>query len=266
MERRKFIKTASLGALSMAIVPSVFASFWNKKSQFDTCKLAWEGLCGNIGKTYKTDGFKYVHPTKKIPNVLLYGDSVSIMYTSQVRKSLEGKATVIRLFKNGGSSHNFIPNMDKMNETMFQPNLEGGWKFKWDVIHFNVGLHDLKYLKGKNLSKKGKQVSSTSLYKENLENICKYLKENYPKAKLIFATTTPVPENAKGRYKGDSIKFNKAAMDVLSKHPDILINDLYTFTFPHHEEWAQAPGNVHYNQLGFTEHGKEVARVISENL
>lgn len=266
MERRKFIKTACLGAMSMAIVPHAFAGFWNKKSELETCKITWEGLCGNIGKIYKTDGFKYVHPTKKIPNVLLYGDSVSIMYTSQVRKSLEEKATVVRLFKNGGSSHNFIPNMDKMKETMFKPNLKGGWNFKWDVIHFNVGLHDLKYLKGKNLSKKGKPVSSTSLYKENLDDICKYLKKNYPKAKLIFATTTPVPENAKGRYKGDSIKFNKAAMDVLSKHPDIIVNDLYSFTFPHHKEWAQAPGNVHYNQLGFTQQGKEVARVISENL
>lgn len=257
---------AGLGAMSMGIVPSTFASFWNKKSQPETCKLAWDELCGTIGDTYKTDGFKYVHPTKKIPNVFLYGDSVSIMYTSQVRKSLEGKATVIRLFKNGGSSHNFIPNMDKMNETMFQPNLEGGWNFKWNVIHFNVGLHDLKYLKGKNLSKNGKQVSSISLYKENLDSICKYLKKNYPKAKLIFATTTPVPENAKGRYKGDSIKFNKAAMDVLSNYPDILVNDLYSFTFPHHEEWAQEAGNVHYNELGFRAQGEEVALVIAENL
>lgn len=266
MERRKFIKTAGLGAMSMAIVPHVFAGFRNKKSQSEICQIAWEGLCGNIGKTYKTDGFKYVHPAKRTPNVLLYGDSVSIMYTSEVRKNLEGQATVVRLFKNGGSSHNFIPNMDKMKETMFQPNLVEGWDFKWDVIHFNVGLHDLKYLRGKNLNIDGKQVSSIKVYQENLDRICKYLKTNYPKAKLIFATTTPVPENAKGRYKGDSIKFNKAAMDVLSNHPDILVNDLYAFTLPHHEEWAQEPGNVHYNQLGFTEQGKEVARVIRQNL
>lgn len=266
MERRQFIKTAGLGAMSMAIVPHAFAGFWNKKSELETCKLAWEGLCGNIGKTYKTDGFKYVHPQKRTPNVLLYGDSISIMYTSEVRKSLEGKATVVRLFKNGGSSHNFIPNMDKMEETMFQPNLDGGWNFKWDVIHFNVGLHDLKYLNGKHLNKNGKQVSSIEEYKENLDGICMYLQKNNPKAKLIFATTTPVPENAKGRFKGDSIKFNKAAMDVLSNYPNILVNDLYTFTLPNHKEWEQEPGNVHYNQLGFTEQGKEVARVIRENL
>lgn len=266
MERRKFLKTAGLGVLSMGIVPHTFAGFWNKKSKPETCKLAWEKLCGNIGKTYETDGFKYVHPEKRTPNVLIYGDSVSIKYTSAVRKNLEGKATVIRLFKNGGSSHNFISNMNKMNVTMFQPGLEGGWNFEWDLIHFNVGLHDLKYLKGKNLNKNGSQVSTISKYQQNLEEICQYLKKNYPKAKLIFATTTPVPENAKGRYKGDSIKFNKAAIEVLSKHPDILVNDLYSFTLPHHKEWEQEPGNVHYNQLGFTEQGKKVARVIRGNL
>ena len=266
MKRKEFIKILGLGALGIGLTPNMFGGVGDKKSDYKICKAAWEKLCGNIGELYKTDGFKYVHPVKRKPNVLLYGDSISIKYTSEVRKSMEAEATVIRLFKNGGSSHDFISNMKKMNETMFQPHLEHGWKFKWDLIHFNVGLHDLKYLKGKNLNKNGKQVSSLKVYKENLENICKYLKENYPKAKLIFATTTPVPENAKGRYKGDSIKFNKAALEVLAKHPDIVINDLYSFTEPNSEEWAQEPGNVHYNELGFIKQGKEVARVISENL
>ncbi|MEP1487557.1 MAG: SGNH/GDSL hydrolase family protein [Algibacter sp.] len=266
MKRKKFIKLFGAATLGLGLAPASVAGLNYKKSCFDTCKDAWDKLCGNIGKVYKTDGFKYVHPVKRIPNVLLYGDSISIAYTSEVRRILEGKATVIRLFKNGGSSNHFIPNMNKMNETMFQPNLKTGWKFKWDVIHFNVGLHDLKYLKGKHLNKNGKQVSSIDVYKENLDEICKYLKIQYPKAKLVFATTTPVPENAKGRFEGDSIKYNKAALEVLTKYPDIVINDLYTFTLPHLEEWAKEPGNVHYKELGFSKQGKEVARIVSENL
>tara|TARA_R110002072_G_scaffold29258_2_gene92856 strand:+ start:52762 stop:53025 length:264 start_codon:yes stop_codon:yes gene_type:complete len=83
---------------------------------------------------------------------------------------------------------------------------------------------------------------------------------------LVFATTTPVPPNAKGRFEGDSIKFNKAALEVLAKHPEIVINDLYAFTLPNIDEWAQEPGNVHYNELGFSQQGKEVARIINENL
>lgn len=266
MERRKFIKLLGAGAATMGFTPSVIAGLGHKKSDYETCKVAWEALCGNIASVYKNDAFKYVHPNRKLQNVLIYGDSISIAYTDQVRTSMEGKANVFRLFRNGGASSEFITNMNKMNETMFQPNLKEGWDFKWDLIHFNVGLHDLKYLNGKNLDKDGKQVSPISVYKENLNGICMYLKTNYPKAKLVFATTTPVPANAKGRYEGDSIKYNKAAREVLASYPNIVINDLFAFTKPHHEEWAQEPGNVHYNEVGFTKQGKEVARIIAENL
>lgn len=266
MQRKKFIKIIGFGTLGITMAPVAFAKSAYKRSDEIVCKIAWDTLCGNIGKVYKTDAFKYVHPNKKLPNVFLYGDSISIAYSSTVMASLRGKSNVYRLFKNGGSTGHFIPNMDKMNETMFQPHLEKGWKFKWDVIHFNVGLHDLKYLKGKHLNKNGKQVSSIDTYKENLDNICKYLKSNFPKAKLIFATTTPIPENAKGRFVGDSMIFNKAALEVLSNHPDIVINDLYAYTKPHLEAWAKEPGNVHYKELGFSQQGQEVTRIISENL
>ena len=267
MKRRKFIKVLGTGVLGVEIAPSAFAGAGAKKSNAEICRRAWEQLCGNIGEVYKTDAFNYMHPLKRKPNVLIYGDSISIMYSSEVRKSLGNQANVIRLFKNGGSSHDFIPNMNTMQDAMFQPTLEEGWNFKWNLIHFNVGLHDLKYLKGRHLDKtNGTQVSSVATYKENLDEICSYLKTKFPKAKLIFATTTPVPENAKGRYKGDSVKFNNAALDVLKKYPDIEINDLYAFTKPHQKLWAQEPGNVHYNKLGSSEQGKEVARVIAENL
>lgn len=266
MKRRKVIKILGLGTIGLVAIPRAFSATIVKKIDNDLCKIAWEQLCGKIGSAYKTDAFKYVKPAKRKPNVLLYGDSISIGYTSEVRKSLGNNATVYRLFKNGGSSHQFISNMNIMYNAMFQPHLKKGWNFKWDLIHFNVGLHDLKYLKGKHLNKKGEQVSSIIEYKTNLDEICKYLIKEFPKAKLVFATTTPVPENEKGRFAGDSVKFNKAAMEVFEKYPDIAINDLYMFTKPNFEQWAQEPGNVHYNNLGKTEQGKKVARVIAKLL
>ncbi|MFB9052659.1 SGNH/GDSL hydrolase family protein [Formosa undariae] len=266
MKRKEFIKVIGLGGLGVSLIPNGFSSNFSAKTNEEICRLQWESLCGNIGEVYKTDAFKYVHPQKQKPNVLIYGDSISILYTSEARTQLEDKATVFRLFKNGGSSQNFIPNMDKLQEAMFQPNLKEGWDFKWDIIHFNVGLHDLKYLKGKNLNKEGVQVASISEYKSNLNAICEYLKSHFPKAKLIFATTTPVPANAKGRFEGDSIVYNKAALDVLKNYPDIVINDLYSFTKPHSEAWAQEPGNVHYKDVGFLAQGKEVAKIIAEQL
>tara|TARA_R100001369_G_scaffold80712_1_gene111280 strand:- start:4099 stop:4887 length:789 start_codon:yes stop_codon:yes gene_type:complete len=262
MNRRHFVKY--LGATTIYVGASSCATlnlFGNKYDE-EVAREAWNKLA-NKGKA-----FEYVHPNKKLPNVLIYGDSISIGYTPTVRNELDGKANVFRFHKNGQSSNKFIPFMEKMKTTMFQPYLKGGWDFDWDVIHFNIGLHDLKYVKHGKLDKEnGKQVNSIENYRENLHEICKYLIKEYPKAQLIFATTTAVPEEgAAGRFTGDSVKYNKVALEVLANYPSIQINDLYAFTQPHSKEWYIEPANVHYNDLGKTEQGKQVAKVIAENL
>ncbi len=262
MNRRNFVKY--LGASGIVISASscasmnIFGSSYNE----EVSREAWKNLAN------KEKAFAYVDPNKKLPNVFIYGDSISIGYTPTVREELEGKANVFRFHKNGQSSNKFIPFVEKMKTTMFQPYLKGGWDFDWDVIHFNVGLHDLKYLKdGKLDIENGKQVSDIEKYKSNLHKICTYLMEEYPKAKLIFATTTAVPaEGADGRVAGDSEKYNKAALEVLINYPSIQINDLYAFTKPHEKDWYIKPHNVHYNELGKNEQGKHVAKLIAENL
>lgn len=261
MNRRHFVKYLGATTIYMGASSCASLNLFGSKYDEDVAREAWNKLA-NKGKA-----FEYVHPNKKLPNVLIYGDSISIGYTPTVRNELDGKANVFRFHKNGQSSNKFIPFMEKMKTTMFQPHLKGGWDFDWDVIHFNIGLHDLKYVKHGKLDKEnGKQVNSIENYKENLHEICKYLMKEYPKAQLIFATTTPVPENANGRYAGDAKKYNESALEVLKDYPSVIINDLYGYTLPNHAEWMVKPGNVHYNNLGTTEQGKKVANVILEQL
>ena len=52
-------------------------------------------------------------------------------------------------------------------------------------------------------------------------------------AKLIFATTTPVPEGKMSVYRtdADAMKYNEAALKVM-KENNIAVNDLYTFVKP----------------------------------
>src|SRR5882757_11342750 len=71
----------------------------------------------------------------KLPRVLLIGDSISIGYTLDTRELLAGKANVHRIPTNGGPTTSGLANLD-------------AWlgEGKWDVIHFNWGLHDLKYI------------------------------------------------------------------------------------------------------------------------
>ena len=82
-----------------------------------------------------------------LPRVLLIGDSISIGYTIPVRNLLKGKVNVHRIPTNGG------PTIKGLNQIE-------AWigKKKWDVIHFNWGLHDLKYMgpNGENLFPKEK--------------------------------------------------------------------------------------------------------------
>lgn len=230
----------------------------------NTCRTAWNGLSKFTGKRYQ---FRYIEPKAGLPNVFIYGDSISIAYTEYARATLKGRANVYRLHENGASSHEFITKMETLRKAMFQPYLKGGWDFDWDVIHFNVGLHDLKYvLDGKLNVKEGEQVSSLQAYEKNLRSIIAYLKKTYPKAKLIFATTTPVPKGAEGRIAGDAKRYNEVALGVLGAHQDIQINDLHGFSMPALKEYTIDPTNVHYTEEGARLQGMEVAKIIAKTI
>ena len=189
---------------------------WAGSAQAGSAEEAWYGLVGE--KFSVRPEFAYVENNPELPNVLIYGDSISIGYTQRVRGMLRGRANVYRLHCNGGDSGSFIAKMNTMHDTMRAPGLDSPWDFEWDIIHFNVGLHDLKYVSETGLDKvNGKQVSSITEYQQNLREIVAYLERQAPDAKLIFATTTPVPEGELGRFAGDAQRYNDAALEVLGR-------------------------------------------------
>ena len=76
---------------------------------------------------------------KTLPNVLIIGDSISIGYTKFVQEMMAGKANVHRpLNAKGGflNCQGTTFGVEKIDEWLGDT--------KWDVIHFNFGLHDLK--------------------------------------------------------------------------------------------------------------------------
>src|SRR5438270_839998 len=82
--------------------------------------------------------FAPVQDDPKLPRVLLIGDSISIGYTLPTRTLFAGKANVHRIPENGGSTARGIEKIDAWLGTG-----------KWDVIHFNWGLHDIRIVEGK---------------------------------------------------------------------------------------------------------------------
>ena len=190
-----------------------------------------------------------------LPRVLLIGDSISIGYTVPVRKLLKGKANVHRPLTNCGPTTNGVKEIDK-------------WigKKKWDVIHFNFGLHDLKYMgpNGENLAdpKVGHQQVPLAAYEKNLNTIAAKLKKTG--AKLIWRNTTPVPEGAKGRVVGHSKQYNEGAARVMKKH-GIPIHDMYSFVVPKQNE-IMKKANVHFSTAGSQALAETVVEQISKAL
>lgn len=260
--RRDFIKTISAFGLATLIPIDVLGSISNNTCA--VCKEAWNRLSKMNQTRYQ---FRYIEPTASLPKVFLYGDSISIGYTEYVRASLSGKADVYRLHENGSSSHEFISKMETFRKALFQPDLKGGWNFNWDVIHFNVGLHDLKFVDNGKLDKvNGKLVSTLEVYEKKLRENIKYLKSTYPKSKLIFATTTVVPEEEPGRIAGDELNYNKIALKVLKEYPEIRVNNLHDFSIPILKNYQDKKGSVHYNSEGYRLLGIEVANQIARVL
>lgn len=198
-----------------------------------------------------------------LPNVLILGDSISIGYTPFVEEYLKRKANVFRPMLVNGKPEN----CEGTNKGVKNIERWLGDK-KWDVIHFNFGLHDIKHVDpvtGQNSQNpKHPQQANRKEYKENLEIIVEKLKATG--AKLIFATTTPYPDVVDGplRKPGMPQKYNRIAVKIMNKN-EILINNLHAFMVPRMTE-LQLPKNVHFTEEGSREMAKKVVERINEVL
>lgn len=212
---------------------------------------AWETMLEqNLGSFYlpihkrekvagKSNAWDFVKDDPELPRVLLIGDSVSRGYTQAVRAELKGKANIHRAPENCGPTANGVKKLDV-------------WlgKGQWDVIHFNFGIHDRR--------------TPAKEYEERMEGIVHRLKATG--AKVIWASTTPVPPDTK---EGESmpaaiVEKNVIAARVMKKH-GVATDDLFTFITPHLAK-VQNPKDVHFNSEGYTLLGKQVARSIMDTL
>lgn len=188
-----------------------------------------------------------------LPRVLLIGDSISIGYTLAVRAELKGLANVHRPPTNCGPT---TKGVKELNDWL--------GKSKWDVIHFNFGLHDLKWMgpNGENLAEPYKDGNNPQVnlsdYVKNLELIVNRLQETG--AVLIWRNTTPVPKGARGRVVGDSVKYNTAALSVMKRHK-IQVDDMYSYSLAKQVD-IQRPRDVHFTPDGSAFLGKKVAEAI----
>jgi acyl-CoA thioesterase-1 len=196
----------------------------------------------------------------RLPTVLIVGDSVSMQYTAGVRERLAGKANVLRPEANCGSTRIALRDLE-------------GWlgDTKWDVIHFNFGLHDLSYrwpATGQTPNAEGVYATRdnggqvnvpVAEYERNLREIVGRLRKTG--ARLVFATTTPVPADLHSYVKSSEGPYNDAARRVM-RAEGILVDDLWEFARTRIDA-VHIPGNPHLSEAGARMVAAEVAQSIA---
>lgn len=195
----------------------------------------------------------------RLPRVMLIGDSISVGYTEAVRTLLAGQANVHRVQGNAGPSSSGVQQVD----TWIAP--ASG---RWDVIHFNFGLHDVKLGTGGKDNRPypttdGHQVPADA-YERNLRHIVARLKSTG--AALIWASTTPIPAGKLDplRRPGDEVRYNEIARRVMSEN-GVAIDDLHG-AITAGKPGLQQPANVHFTKEGSALLAEHVARSIEAAL
>lgn len=188
------------------------------------------------------------------PKVLIIGDSISIEYTHYVKEYFNGEA---RIMHNPGNAQHTGVGLDKLKDWLDDK--------EWDIIIFNWGLWDLYHREQYRNEKKNQPIPSRKItctldeYTSNLDSIAGILKMT--QAKLMFVTTTYVPENAVGRFTTDVIKYNEAAKKIMKKH-SIIVIDIYEPSRSIHEKFRKSLTDVHYTNEGY----QKLSELIINNI
>ncbi len=159
-----------------------------------------------------------------LPRVLMITDSVHRSTAQAAAAELKGRATLVVPQIAPGATGTAIGRLD---------DLLG--KGKWDIIHFNFGFADLRYVDPATKSLRvmskhagGVRVSTPGQYEKNLRAIVRRLKATG--AKLIWASTTPLePSKHDSLFDpGSELTYNAIAARIMTEHK-VGINDMHAW-------------------------------------
>jgi hypothetical protein len=180
-----------------------------------------------------------------LPRVLLIGDSIVRDYYPEVEKRLAGKAFVGRL-----ATSRFVADPVLLKE--IESVLSGA---KFDVILFNNGMHGWQH--------------SEAAYRKAFPKFIKAIRAHAPKAKLIWASTTPlrngkdVTYDTKAEYSDARIAARNALAGEVVEAQKIPTVDLNAAVRGHPEFHSD---NVHFNGQGSQILAAQVSAAIEKLL
>ena len=180
--------------------------------------------------------FGMTDETRDLPRVLLVGDSICNFYQTDVRERLKGKANVTFWV-----SSYCVTRPEYKRHLMFA--LDDA---KYDVIHFNNGLHSLK--------------TPTDAWAKSLKATLELIREKQPQAKIVWCSSTPLTnadKTAKCR------ELNAAAAKVVAELGVDGTDDLFALCDPldREQNWMDA---CHFKREAIAKQADQVvASVLS---
>ena len=152
--------------------------------------------------------------------IVLIGDSIRMGYDKYVKMALDGVAEVFSPEENCRFTQYVLRFFHKWIA-------DSGFGEDTDLVHFNVGLWDVIQIMY------DEPITPIDVYEQYLHRICKRIRQCCPKAKVVFATSTPIHqanyEAVKHEFwrSNETIKaYNAVAVKVMKEH-NIEVNDLY---------------------------------------
>ena len=186
--------------------------------------------------------------------IVLLGDSIRMGYDKYVKEALAGSAEVFYPKENCKFALNILRCIVEWKRE--------GWGDDVDLVHWNAGLWDCVEVDS------DKPLTPLAWYEETVARVDKRLRAFFPKAKIIFATSTSVAEE---KYTPDFCRhnaiieeYNAAAVRALAS-TDTVINDLYSLTksFP---DSYRSDATHFYTDKGTEMIGSRVLSLICDEL
>jgi lysophospholipase L1-like esterase len=180
-------------------------------------------------------------PAAGLPNVLLVGDSITRAYYPAVAKALEGKANVY-----------YFATSCSVGDWRLKPQIAEYYKMidvRFDVVHFNNGMHGWRY--------------TDDEYRRYFPELIAAVKAGAPKAKLVWATVTPVRKDKDGGATNARIDARNGIAGEFVAKAAIPTDDQHALMMTHQDLHSD---DVHYSAAGSELQGKQVAESVEKLL
>ena len=175
--------------------------------------------------------FNLTDEGRKMPRVLLVGDSICDAYQGPVRKALAGKMSVAY----------WVPSYCVTSPAYLRLLAVYLDEADYAVIHFNNGLHSL-----------GTPVAD---WEKGLRAALALIRSKQPKAKIVWASSTPLKDPSKT---AKARELNAVAAKIVSELGGIATDDLFSAMDPLDREkcWADT---YHFKPDAIAQQAKQVA-------